>query len=57
VSFDWSIQNLPDSTRSWCLASGRKRIYDGEPKGAEELLRIAYKPQLLPILNQEVSER
>ncbi len=29
----------------------------GEPKGAEELLRIAYKPQLLPLLNQEVSER
>ena len=35
----------------------KKGIYDGEPKGAEELLRIAYKPQLLPILNQEVSER
>jgi hypothetical protein len=26
-------------------------------QGAEELLRIAYKPQLLPILSQEVSER
>lgn len=29
----------------------------GEPKGADELLRIAYKPHLLPVLNQEVGER
>ena len=38
---------------------GRRKKADlrGEPKGAEELLRIAYKPQLLPVLNQEVSER
>src|SRR5271165_2246076 len=36
----------------------RKRAHPpGEPKGAEELLKIAYKPQLLPVLNQEVSER
>ena len=35
----------------------KKAHLRGEPKGAEELVRIAYKPQLLPILNQEVSER
>jgi len=36
----------------------RKKVHlRGEPKGAEDLLRIAYKPQLLPILSQEVSER
>ena len=36
----------------------RKKAYvRGEPKGAEELLRIAYKPHLLPVLNQEVGER
>jgi hypothetical protein len=36
----------------------RKKAHQrGEPEGAEELLRIAYKPQLLPVLNQEVSER
>src|ERR1035437_2603668 len=29
----------------------------GEPKGAEDFLRIAYKPHLLPALNQEVAER
>jgi hypothetical protein len=36
----------------------RKRAHlRGEPKGAEDLLRTAYKPHLLPVLNQEVSER
>jgi uncharacterized methyltransferase DUF6094 len=36
----------------------RKKVHlRGEPKGVEELLRIAYKPHLLPVLNQEVSER
>jgi hypothetical protein len=35
----------------------KKAHLRGEPKGAEELLRIAYKPLLLPVLNQEVSER
>ena len=36
----------------------RKKAHPrGEPTGAEELLRFAYKPLLLPVLNQEVSER
>ena len=35
----------------------KKAHLRGEPKGAEELLDIAYKPHLLPVLNQEVSER
>jgi len=36
----------------------RKKVHvRGEPKGADELLRIAYKPHLLPVLNQEVVER
>lgn len=35
----------------------KKAHLRGEPKGAEELLRIAYKPYLLPVLNQEVGER
>ena len=35
----------------------KKAHLRGEPKGAEDLLRIAYKPQRLPVLNQEVSER
>ena len=36
----------------------RKRAHlRGEPKDAEDLPRIAGKPQLLPVLNQEVSER
>ena len=35
----------------------KKAHLRGEPKGAEELLRIAYKPHLLPVLNQEVGER
>jgi len=40
------------------LFGRRKKAHlRGEPKGAEDLLRIAYKPQLLPVLNQEVSER
>ena len=28
-----------------------------DPKGVDELLRIAYKPNLLPVLNQDVAER
>jgi len=35
----------------------KKAHLRGEPKDAEELLRIAYKPHLLPVLNQEVAER
>jgi hypothetical protein len=35
----------------------KKAHLRGEPKGADELLRIAYKPHLLPVLNQEVVER
>ena len=35
----------------------KKSHLRGEPKGADELLRIAYKPQLLPTLNQDVAER
>ena len=36
----------------------RKKAHQrGEPEGAEDLLRIAYKPQLLPVLNQGASER
>ena len=36
----------------------RKKSHQrGEPKGADELLRIAYKPHLLPVLNQELVER
>ena len=36
----------------------RKKMYlRGEPKGVDELLRIAYRPHLLPVLNQEVVER
>jgi len=34
----------------------KKAHLRGEPKGAKELLRITYKPQLLPDLSQEVSE-
>ena len=48
-------RTLPEDICS--LADGRKTHLRGEPKGAEELLRIAYKPQLLPVLNQEVNER
>ena len=39
------------------FARRKKAHLRGEPRGADELLRIAYKPQLLPILNQEVAER
>src|SRR6516162_7598245 len=39
------------------IARRKKGHLRGEPKGAEELLRIAYKPQLLPVLNHEASER
>ena len=35
----------------------KKSHLRGEPKGADDLLRIAYKPSLLPTLNQEVAER
>ena len=50
----------PESVRfnQVVLFGRRKKAHlRGEPKGAEDLLRIAYKPQLLPVLNQEVSER
>jgi len=50
----------PESVRfNQVVVFGRRKKAHlrGEPEGAEELLRIAYKPQLLPILNQEVSER
>ena len=50
----------PESVRfnQVVLFGRRKKAHlRGEPKGAEELLRIAHKPQLLPVLNQEVSER
>ena len=35
----------------------KKSHLRGEPEGADDLLRIAYKPHLLPALNQEVAER
>ena len=50
----------PESVRfNQVVVFGRRKKAHlrGEPKGAEELLRIAYKPHLLPVLNQEVSER
>jgi len=50
----------PESVRfnQVVLFGRRKKAHlRGEPKGAEDLLRIAYKPQLLPVLNQEVSEQ
>ena len=50
----------PESVRfNQVVVFGRRKKAHlrGEPKGADELLRIAYKPQLLPVLNQEVSER
>src|SRR5665811_28229 len=50
----------PESVRSNQVAvfGKRKKAHlRGEPKGADDLLRIAYKPQLLPVLNQEMSER
>ncbi len=39
------------------LGRRKKSHLRGDPKGADELLRIAYKPHLLPVLNQEVGER
>jgi hypothetical protein len=39
------------------LGRRKKSHLRGEPKGADELLRIAYKPHLIPVLNQEVAER
>src|SRR6516164_3950115 len=45
----------PESVRfnQVVLFGRRKKAHlRGEPKGAEDLLRIAYKPQLLPVLNQ-----
>ena len=48
----------PESVRfNQVVVFGRRKKAHlrGEPKGAEELLRIAYKPQLLPLLNQEVA--
>src|SRR5271167_764602 len=50
----------PESVRfnQVVLFGRRKKTHlRGEPKGAEELLRIAYKRHLLPVLNQEVVER
>jgi hypothetical protein len=50
----------PESVRfNQVVVFGRRKKAHlrGEPRGAEELLRIAYKPQLLPVLNHEVSER
>jgi len=46
----------PESVRfNQVVVFGRrkKRHLRGEPKGADELLRTAYKPNLLPILNRE----
>ena len=49
---------LINASADFCIGGKRKKAHlRGEPKGAEDLLRIAYKPQLLPVLNQEVSER
>src|ERR1035437_3656666 len=39
------------------LGRRKKSHLRGDPKGADDLLRIAYKPHLLPALNQEVGER
>src|SRR5271157_2643763 len=50
----------PESVRfNQVVVFGRRKKSHlrGEPKGADDLLRIAYKPQLLPVLNQEVAER
>src|SRR5271166_2205077 len=38
------------------LGRRKKSHLRGDPKGADDLLRIAYKPHLLPVLNQEVAE-
>ena len=50
----------PESVRfNQVVVFGRRKKSHlrGEPKGVDELLRIAYKPHLLPVLNQEVGER
>src|SRR5271166_5349774 len=50
----------PESVRfNQVVVFGRRKKAHlrGEPKGADELLRIAYKPHLLPSLNQEVGDR
>ena len=50
----------PESVRfNQVVVFGRRKKAHlrGEPNGVEELLRIAYKPHLLPVLNQGVSER
>jgi hypothetical protein len=50
----------PESVRSnqvVVIGKWKEAHLRGEPKGAEDLLQIVYKPQLLPILNQEGSER
>jgi hypothetical protein len=50
----------PESVRfNQVVVFGRRKKAHlrGEPKGADDLLRIAYKPHLLPVLNQEVVER
>ncbi len=49
----------PESVRfNQVVVFGRRKKAHlrGEPKGADDLLRIAYKPHLLPVLNQEVVE-
>ena len=50
----------PESVRfNQVVVFGRRKKAHvrGEPKGADDLLGIAYKPHLLPVLNQEVVER
>ena len=50
----------PESVRfNQVVVFGRRKKTHlrGEPKGAEDLLRIAYKPHLLLALNQDVAER
>src|SRR3974390_1354352 len=50
----------PESVRfNQVVVFGRRKTAHlrGEPKDAEELLRITYKPHLLLVLNQEVAER
>jgi hypothetical protein len=50
----------PESVRfNQVVVFGRRKKSHlrGDPKGADDLLRIAYKPHLLSVLNQEVGER
>ena len=50
----------PESVRfNQVVVFGRRKKSPllGESKGADDLLRIAYKPHLLPVLNQELAER